>query len=245
MTAPPLRFQERGSGSAIVCIHGWCGRAAFWDGLLAALSNRYRMIAVDLPPEATVEEAAHAIARLIEQLALPGVALIGHSMGGPIGIETAIRIGERCHALIGIDSFTDPRFYLACEAAERAARLSAFRRDFAVTMTAMIEDITAPQTSKALRERITATMLSPSVEQALRSLASLLDYDILDRWPHMSAPAAALNSTLLMGAGDADMAASLGGLDVIALADVGHFPMLEAPGAFTDQLSLVLNRLEI
>lgn len=44
-----LYSEARGSGPAVVLLHGWGLNVRVWDGLAAALSDRFRVIAVDLP----------------------------------------------------------------------------------------------------------------------------------------------------------------------------------------------------
>ncbi|MDE2449608.1 MAG: alpha/beta fold hydrolase, partial [Gammaproteobacteria bacterium] len=44
-----LYTEVRGSGPALVLLHGWGLNVRVWDGLAAALCDRFRIVAIDLP----------------------------------------------------------------------------------------------------------------------------------------------------------------------------------------------------
>ena len=83
-----------------VLIHGWCSSWYTWKPLLPALSKRFRCLAIDLPgfgtspatPAApTIARYAELVADLIAQVSDRAVLLMGHSMGGMISMEVALR----------------------------------------------------------------------------------------------------------------------------------------------------------
>ncbi|ODN69398.1 alpha/beta fold hydrolase [Methylobrevis pamukkalensis] len=240
----PVAFTEAGTGPAVILVHGWCCAASFWAPTQAALSGRFRLIAPDLPPGTPISEAANLVCTLAGHLGLGDVALVGHSMGGPVAIEAGIAMagpdGPRCRQIVGVDTFTDPRFYLPLDPEVRAQRLAFFRSAFAGTMQSMVWSITAPETEPAVVAAIAATMAACPPDAALDALGSLLDYDILARWPALTCPATTINAARLMGEGDAALIARLPGLEVVRMTGVGHFPMLEAPEAFAAALAAAL-----
>lgn len=83
-----------------ILIHGWCSSWYTWKPLLPALSKRFRCLAIDLPgfgaspatPDApTIARYAELVADLIAQVSDRAVLLMGHSMGGMISMEVALR----------------------------------------------------------------------------------------------------------------------------------------------------------
>ncbi|SON56808.1 Arylesterase [Hartmannibacter diazotrophicus] len=240
MSGTPAPFLETGSGPAVILIHGWCCDGEFWRPQLEGIDG-FRLIAPEFPPGATIEDRADLVLGLVEELNLEDVVLVGHSMGGPVAIETAILLGLCCRGIVGVDTFTDPRFYLPLDATVREQRLAYFRNAFEGTMRGMIETITAPATEPSVRNWIADRMASRPPADALRSLASLLDYDISQRWPLLRCPAATINAAMLMGEGDESLIPTLTDLKVIRMAGVGHFPMLEAPDAFNRLLGAALS----
>lgn len=87
-------------GPVAVLIHGWSSSWFTWSPLLDALGTRFRCLAVDLPgygrsPEPieppTIAGYADLLAALIERVSDRPVVVLGHSMGGQIGMTLALR----------------------------------------------------------------------------------------------------------------------------------------------------------
>jgi pimeloyl-[acyl-carrier protein] methyl ester esterase len=92
-----LYTEVRGDGPALVLLHGWGLNVRVWDGLTAALCDRFRIIAVDLPghghsvwlPErSSLEEQAAQVAETVAAIASE-YSLLGWSLGGQIALQLA------------------------------------------------------------------------------------------------------------------------------------------------------------
>lgn len=88
-----IRYREAGSGPAIVFVHGYLVDGRLWDGVVDALSNRFRCIAPNWPmgaqqvamePDAdlTPPGVATIIESFLETLDLEDVTLVGNDSGG-------------------------------------------------------------------------------------------------------------------------------------------------------------------
>jgi len=100
-----LRVLEGGQGPTVVLLHGRSGAASTWFVYLTALARGHRVLAVDLPgfgrsstPEGALDSAEDGVrffTEPVEELLLqlePGpVAVVGHSLGGLVGLELALR----------------------------------------------------------------------------------------------------------------------------------------------------------
>lgn len=92
-----LHTEVRGSGPALVLLHGWGLNVRVWDGLAAALCDRFRIIAIDLPghgrsawlPERS--SLAGQAAQVRETIAgiTAECSLLGWSLGGQIALQLA------------------------------------------------------------------------------------------------------------------------------------------------------------
>ena len=98
-----LYTEVRGSGPALVLLHGWGLNLRIWDGLAAALSERFRIIAVDLPghgrsawlPErSSLEEQAAQVRETVAGVA-GECSLLGWSLGGQIALQLAAADARR------------------------------------------------------------------------------------------------------------------------------------------------------
>lgn len=101
---------EAGTGAPLVMLHGLGGTKASFLPTVAALSGRYRTIAVDLPGfgdsgkplGAAYDPAffADSVVSLLDALDLERVHLLGHSMGGRAALEVAFKHPECIEGLV-------------------------------------------------------------------------------------------------------------------------------------------------
>ena len=90
--------EGRGAHAALL-IHGSGMSARSWMRQLEAVSERMRVIAIDLPghgessapPGSSIEDYAAAVADFARALACGPVVVVGHSLGGSIAIALAVR----------------------------------------------------------------------------------------------------------------------------------------------------------
>jgi pimeloyl-[acyl-carrier protein] methyl ester esterase len=96
-----LYTEIRGSGPALVLLHGWGLNVRVWDGLTSALCERFRIIAIDLPghgrsdwlPErSSLAEQAAQVAETVGAITAE-CSLLGWSLGGQIALQLA---GAQC-----------------------------------------------------------------------------------------------------------------------------------------------------
>jgi pimeloyl-ACP methyl ester carboxylesterase len=102
-----LSFSDRGAGSALVFLHGFCEDARIWDDFAAPFGEKYRIICIDLPgfgrspaaPGISIAGMAEAVKGTLDELKISEMTLIGHSMGGYVALEYASRWPENLRAL--------------------------------------------------------------------------------------------------------------------------------------------------
>jgi pimeloyl-ACP methyl ester carboxylesterase len=93
LPAGTIRYREAGSGPAIVFVHGYLVDGRLWDGVVTALSDRFRCIAPDWPmgaqtiamnPDADLSPPGMAtiIDTFLAALDLEDVTLVGNDSGG-------------------------------------------------------------------------------------------------------------------------------------------------------------------
>ncbi|WP_188052352.1 alpha/beta fold hydrolase [Aureimonas fodinaquatilis] len=237
-----------GEGPALIFAHGWCGSQSFWTSQIPSFSQHCRVVTLDmagsgasdpLPAGAGLLEMAQGILAVVDTLGLPQVTLIGHSMGGPVAVEAAIRLGARCNRVIGVDTFTDPMFYCRRPDEEIASRVAAFSADFREVTEAMVVRTVRGGNQPAICRWIVQEMCGVNQMVALSTLRSLLEWDIEERWPLLRCAASTINSAEL----ESDEAIPcLSRLPVVHIAGSGHFPMMECPEEFNKVLSAAIPR---
>ncbi|HFA51772.1 MAG TPA: alpha/beta hydrolase [Bacteroidetes bacterium] len=119
---------EEGEGLPIVLLHGFCEDSRMWDEWLPKLPSYRTYLLVDLPgfgdsemlEETSMENMAGAVAAVLEECGIKKCVLVGHSMGGYVGLEFAKKYSEK---LAGLCLFHSHPFADAEE--KKEARLKA------------------------------------------------------------------------------------------------------------------------
>jgi pimeloyl-ACP methyl ester carboxylesterase len=108
-----IGYDEYGSGTPLVLVHGHPFNRSMWNEQVEAFSSNYRIIVPDLrgygettvvPGKTTMEEMAGDLAALLDALAVDRSILGGLSMGGQIVFEFYRQFPERVSALLLADT---------------------------------------------------------------------------------------------------------------------------------------------
>ncbi|HTR73652.1 MAG TPA: alpha/beta hydrolase [Solirubrobacterales bacterium] len=121
LPAGTIRYREAGSGPTIVFVHGYLVDGQLWDGVVDALSDRFRCIAPDWPmgaqrvamaPDADLSPPG--IATIVEDflaaLDLEDVTLVGNDSGGAMCQATVARRPARVGRLVLTNCDTHDNF---------------------------------------------------------------------------------------------------------------------------------------
>ncbi|SDM62952.1 alpha/beta fold hydrolase [Allokutzneria albata] len=107
----PVRFHDRGSGPALVFLHGYLVNANIWRKLVPLLADSFRCITPDLPlgshaapvnrdADLSPRGIARLVADLLRELDLRDVTLVGNDSGGAYAQVTAAAHPERIGGLV-------------------------------------------------------------------------------------------------------------------------------------------------
>lgn len=118
-TRAHVRDEGKADAMPLLLIHGSLGSLHEWDGWVAELKDRYRVISVDLPGHGltgawargdySIEAYADFIEVLADTLSLDRFAIAGHSMGGAVAWTFAATRPERVSQLVLVDAAAYPR----------------------------------------------------------------------------------------------------------------------------------------
>jgi 3-oxoadipate enol-lactonase len=241
-------YDERGSGPAIVLIHGHPFSRAMWRGQLDSLGDAFRVVAPDLPgygaspargETTTPRELADAVLELMDAIDVGRATVVGLSLGGLVAMELGLGSPDRVAGLVLTATTAAP--LTPEEAAMRRAAASRVERDgmldHALEMAGRLFG-PAARREPSLVLPILETMLTTDpagAAAALRGRAERPPYDRL--LPDLRVPA-----LVLVGDEDsystaeitAQLVASLPEPEVVILPGVGHMPNLEAPERFDE-----------
>jgi pimeloyl-ACP methyl ester carboxylesterase len=108
-----LAYTIAGSGEPILLVHGLGGSRRTWRYVIDVLAATHTVIAPDLPghgdsdaPAGDYSLGAHAAALrdLLVALGFPAATVIGHSLGGGVGMQFAYQFPDRISRLVLISS---------------------------------------------------------------------------------------------------------------------------------------------
>src|SRR3954468_6379831 len=105
-----ISIMEAGSGPPVLLLHGLGATKASFLPTVAALADRHRTIAIDLPgfgdstkPLRAAYDArffARSVVAVLDALEIDRADVIGNSMGGRVAIEVGLRHGDRARRLV-------------------------------------------------------------------------------------------------------------------------------------------------
>jgi len=154
---------ENDAAPPMLLLHGFSGHAHTWDTFARAMSDQFRVLALDQRGHGdsdwakdgayTVDDHAADISAFLDRLGLGPVVLIGLSMGKRNAIRYSARHPGKVEKLVIVDIGPD----IAPQGAERVRRMAA----------------EAPEEFASLEEAVAylrkyATLTSPAAEAALR-----------------------------------------------------------------------------
>ncbi len=245
-SAPDLSYEDQGIGPPVLLLHGWSRSGADFASLAERLTDRHRVVRLDLrghgrsaPGRFTLADLAGDVAALAEALDLRAALLLGWSLGGQVALAALPGLGARVArlALVG----ATPHFTRSDEwphgppprALEGMAAL--LRRRPAAVQDRFLDDCFAPgELDEAGRAalRSPASAPPPDLACALAGLDLLAGTDLRAALPGVRLPVLLLHgeadAICPVGAAHA-LAALLPSARLVTFPAAGHAPFISRP----------------
>ena len=233
-----IAYQRLGAGPPLIVVHGGLSTSASWSSVAHRLAHHHEVVLFDRRGRGLSGDGdgPHRLGHEVEdveallQLTGPGTGLVGHSFGGAVAAEVALRNPVRNLALyepaIGVGGTIAPAEF------ERMERLiAAGEREAALDLGAGALDtagLVAAAPSRIWPESVLA--LAPTVPRELRSVTDPgLD---VDRYAELDVPTLVLAGTVSpppMRAGCERLAAAMPEAELRWLDGLGHVAHNAAP----------------
>jgi 2-succinyl-6-hydroxy-2,4-cyclohexadiene-1-carboxylate synthase len=233
----------------VLLLHGFTNTGASWDPVVAALGERYRLLAPDIRGHGSASAARpvtlEAVIDDLAALAPDRFTLVGYSQGGRIALHAALALPERVERLVLVGAspgIEDPAERAARRAADEALADEiegstieefAYRWEAASVLAGQSPEVRA--TAHADRMLSTAAGLAA----ALRGLGTGALPSLWGRLAELRMPV-----TLIVGERDekfqaiaARMARQLPRANVVIVAGAGHAVHLEAPDRVAGEIT--------
>jgi pimeloyl-ACP methyl ester carboxylesterase len=242
-----IYYEVHGDGPPLILTHGYSSTSAMWQGQVAALSRRHKLILWDMrghgqsdypdDPGAYSEAATVGdVAALLDAAGAKNAIVGGLSLGGYMSLAFYRAHPERASALLIID--TGPGFKKddARDAWNRRALDTADRFDR--------EGLAVLQS--ASRERSTVSHRDATgLARAARGMLTQRDARVIELLPEIKVP-----SLVVVGADDTPflaasdyMAAKIPGAQKVVIPAAGHAVNIDQPQAFIDAVLPFLDGL--
>jgi len=262
-----INLVDLGSGPPLVFVHGLGGCWQNWLENLLPFAGDHRVIAMDLPGFGQSEMPAEKITvsgygtwldRLLDELGVEAAAIVGNSMGGFIGLETAIKFPHRVErlALVSAAGLT-----IENQRNEKGIALLYAIEELSQWLTALVIKrsgalVSRPRGRRALLwfvakhpDRLPPQLVWEEVQAAgkpgfLPALDALTSYPIRDRLADVRCPTLIVwgSDDLLVPLRDAyEFERLIADSRVVVYADTGHIPQLERPERFNADLRAFLS----
>jgi pimeloyl-ACP methyl ester carboxylesterase len=185
----------------------------------------------------TIPAFAQDVEAIIDTLKLDTVVLVGHSMGGPIAVQTALDIPNKIAGIIAVDSF-ETAFQWPSTKNEIAKLTKPFKTDFSKTTTQMVRSMFKPNANPKLVNQIANDMSTAPPAVANSAFTEMLDWMI-------DFPNAKQNLTVPLYYINAKPEQSVTGTNpqTLYIDNVGHFIPQAAPADFNGALEQTVAKI--
>ncbi len=244
----PVHYTVQSKGEpALVFVHCWNCDRHFWDAQMRAFRKTHEVVAIDLAGHGdsgngrkdwTIEAFGDDVKTVVDKLGLKRVVLVGSSMGGPVSLEAARRLGDRVVGIVAVDTLLDVEQKMPPETIDKF--LQQMKADYKGEATKFItQNLFTPSTPSAVRKRVLARAASASPERSLAMLSAAMRYDPVPALAEIHVPIRAINSDKYPTNLEANRR-HIPQFDAAIMKGAGHYLMLEDPAQFHRMLAEIL-----
>lgn len=263
-----ISVQAIGSGPPLVLIPGLSTPRELWQDIAPALAAKHRVHLVQVngfggddpgenAGEGLLDGAAVDLHAYLAKHEISRAPVIGHSMGGLIGMMLAAAHPDDVGRLMIVDTFPFAAVMFDESATADAARPFAamLKAQMAAGYSGEAGAAAAQATANSLAARpeaaakVKAWVLRANPKVAAQAVAEAVVTDMRPRLPALTMPVTVLHPAKAMGRDETATAAfyrkqfaGTPNLTLVTVADSKHFIMLDQPGRFAAEVDAFLNR---
>jgi pimeloyl-ACP methyl ester carboxylesterase len=108
-----VHYEAYGRGEPVILLHGWLGSWGYWLKTMETLKDQYRCYALDFwgfgdsgkrRSSYRVRDFVNLVEQFMDRLGIESAPIVGHSMGGTVAISLALARPERVRKVIVVGS---------------------------------------------------------------------------------------------------------------------------------------------
>lgn len=244
----PIAYGVQGQGEpTIVFIHCWTCNHQFWKDQIKYFSQTHRVLWVDLAGHGesdshrdryTMSAFGEDVAAAVKAAEADKVILVGHSMGGPVVVEAAKRLGNRVVGIVGVDTFFTPFQYPKDQEAINAF-VKPFESDFHGTSEKLLRSMFAPGVDPRQIDRIVGMFSGADPKVGVSAMYELFQWNAEHADEDLARYAGILYNINAAPTGKETVPND----HVVMVPGVGHFIAQVKPQAFNQALEDIITKL--
>jgi pimeloyl-ACP methyl ester carboxylesterase len=247
-----VHWSSKGSGKqAVILVHGWTCDESSWDAQVPALSQKYRVITLDLPghgksdPPKDGKFSMAVFARAVEAVRVEAkidkAVLVGHSMGTPVIREYARMYPAHVVGLVPVDGL----LLISAGGPGRGAPNPAVMTgpEGMKAREAMIRGMFTPATPAAVQQHVLKMMLAPPESTASGAMIATFDTSSLND-EVLTVPVLGIYAGATPMANRDTLKKVFPNSEYVQVAGTGHFVMMERPEEFNRLLAAFLGKVK-
>ena len=236
-------FGEAGKKKdALLLVHCWTCNRHYWDKLIPGLAKDYLVVALDLPGHGDSTAApkkwdylamGEAIAAVARELKLQKFIVVGHSMGGPLGLQLAAMMPGQVEGVVCVDTLHNVEFDF------KAQGFTMTEDTFQKNIEGFLPQMVHPKSDPSIAPWLIQQSLKADRKVALALWDQFNEANYGAMMAAAKVPIRCVNAVpfnKLSQKTDVNINRKYGDFEVIEMKDIGHYPMLERPEAFLKQL---------
>lgn len=242
-----LNWSSAGSGQAVIFVHGWTCDDTSWQGQVQAVSQKYRVITLDLPGHGksgspkdgrfSMDLFARAVEAVRSEAKVEKAVLVGHSMGTPVIRQYALMYPQRVAGLVLVDGLIQVR------GMARPVMLPMTGEIGLAARQRIVRSFFGPKISPELQQKILGMTMGTKEATADGAMTATWDQST---WKDdaISVPVLGVYADKSTIANRDAMKRLYPNLDYHEIPETGHFLMMERPEEFNRLLLEFLTKLK-
>lgn len=234
--------ERSGEGDPVlVFLHGWCCDRTQWRGVIELLEDEHECLALDLPGHGdsgpgpvSVSRLGGVVAETIRSATERPVVLVGHSLGGPIALSAANKLGTQVTRLIAVESLHDVDHRYSDQEVDSIKR--SLVENFPLNMRAFCESGVGTQASPAVLEAVTSAALAVEPQTAIGILDALRGQRPAVYLARITQPVLLINTQHMAPTRMSSNRRFHRKIELRQLEGLGHFPHVEAPERVAEEI---------
>jgi pimeloyl-ACP methyl ester carboxylesterase len=243
-----IYYEDHGSGPAVLLSHGYSATSRMWEGQVAALKDRYRVITWDMrghgksdspsdQSKYSEEATCGDMAGILNALGIEKAVVGGLSLGGYMSLAFNVRYPQMVNALMLFDTGPGYKNPVAREGWNKTAEQRAVN----------FETKGLDALGRGAEVRVAQHTSAEGLAKAARGMLAQFDSRIIESLETISVP-----TLVLVGAKDEPflgateyMVKKIPGATSAVIADAGHAANIDQPAAFNEATAAFMDGLKL